>query len=49
MDRIYSQRVFLGNWTAASDRQFLFTAGITHILNVTAELPCKFSQHFVYK
>jgi hypothetical protein len=42
-------RLYLGNREAACDRDRLRAAGVTHILNCAAELPCYFEGEFVYK
>mmetsp|Transcript_9312 Transcript_9312/g.6683 ORF Transcript_9312/g.6683 Transcript_9312/m.6683 type:complete len:123 (+) Transcript_9312:10-378(+) len=48
MDRI-QDNLFLGDAMAANSSKILENAGITHILNVTDIVPCKFPKRFQYK
>jgi protein-tyrosine phosphatase len=42
-----TDQIYLGNYTAAEDRALLHNLGITHIINVTPELPL-FPGEFIY-
>jgi hypothetical protein len=41
--------LFLGNRESAFDRERLRAAGITHVVNCAAELPCYFEGEFIYQ
>ena len=41
--------LYLGDHTAATNDVYLKKYGITHVLNITRELACKFPSSFAYK
>ena len=49
MDEIIGERVYLSNFQVAQELSVLQLVGITHILNVTKDMPCAWPNHFHYK
>lgn len=41
--------LYLGDHTAAANDIYLKKYGITHVLNITREIACKFPSSFIYK
>lgn len=49
INEILPKRLYLGDADAARDKLMLQARGITHILNVAAEIPCYYPYDFEYK